>query len=673
MTEVHTNGNSDGAASVIVGGCILPALPKAKLQIWLMQNAGDFAHLCDEELEIATLEINDATGIAKTWLSTKWTEAVHKAQDMAPEPEQSADGHEPVGDAEKRPRFKIDGGCITERFGDENVRLCNFMARIVADVNMDDGEGITKRLLIRGLLATGEPLPEITIPADKFGDMSWVVGEWGARAIIESGKSVKDRLRHAVQELSAQAGIEQRSAFTHTGWRIINGKRVFLHAGGAIGCEGVNVDLPHNLACYKLPHDNAVDVVTAMRESIKLLDIAPMRVSAPLWSAMFLGPLTEIITPAFNISVEGGSGSLKSSYSAVMLNHYGAEFHEYNMPADWLGTANSLEKQCFHAKDVVTIIDDLRPTTSPTEAKTLQDAVSRITRAVGNRQGRSRLDSNSEFKRSYSPRGVVMMTAERKALGKSTNSRILTIDVEPGDVDSVKLSVAQKQRHVYGYAMAGYIRWVAERWDELKNELPSFVADERAKSDGNGHHKRLPNATAVLYAAFTMAMHYAIEIGAISQDDAARYRAECRRALQDMAETQNQATEAEDPAQKYVTIIATLVAMNKAYIPGKKEDANLGATMGEKLGWHDGVSVYLLPGAYNAVCRYARDEGWTFPSDESTLRKELDRAGYITKRTGERLTTKQREPGLNDRPVTVTAISYEKFVGILAGMRPDYQ
>ncbi len=667
MSEVHTNGDSNGAASVIVGGAILPALPKAKLQIWLMQNAGDFAHLCDEELEIATLEINDATGIAKTWLSTRWTEAIHKAQTP---PEPAADEQPTDANADKRPRFKVDGGCIAERFGDDTVRLCNFMARIVADVNMDDGEGITKRLLLRGLLASGEPLPEIMIPADKFGDLAWVVGEWGARAIIESGKSVKDRLRHAIQDLSAQAGIEQRSAFTHTGWRIIDGKRVFLHAGGALGCVGVNVDLPQNLACYNLPTDNAVNVVTAMKESIKLLDIAPLRVSAPLWGAMFLGPLTEIITPAFNLSVEGGSGSLKSSYSAVMLNHYGPKFHEYNMPADWLGSANSLEKLCFHAKDITLIIDDLRPTTSPTEAKHLQDAVSRITRAVGNRQGRSRLDSNSEFKRTYAPRGVVMMTAERKALGKSTNSRILTIDIEPGDVDSVKLSVAQKQRQVYGYAMAGYIRWVAERWDELGETLPAYVAEKRAMSAGNGQHRRLPNATAILYAAFYVAMIYATEIGAVTPDEAAHYNEQCYQALQEIAETQNQSTEAEDPAQKYMSIIATLIAQNKAFLPGKKEGTDLGATVGEKLGWHDGVNVYLLPGAYNAVCRYARDEGWTFPSDDATLRKELDRAGFITRRTGGGLTTKQREPGKDGLPVRVTAIAYEKFYEILTEMLP---
>ena len=60
---------------------------------------------------------------------------------------------------------------------------------------------------------------------------------------------------------------------------------------------------------------------------------------------------------------------LKSSYSAVMLNHYGAKFHEYAMPADWLATPNTLEKLCFTPKDVTLIIDDYRPSTDKRKEK----------------------------------------------------------------------------------------------------------------------------------------------------------------------------------------------------------------------------------------------------------------------------------------------------------------
>ncbi len=544
--------------------------------------------------------------------------------------------------------------------------ICNFNAWIVADVATDDGEETERKIAIAGQLSSGEPLPEILIEASEFETMKWPVAQWGARIRIKPFRGATNILRYAIQLLST-GKMSDRRTLTHTGWTVIEGKHVFLHAGGAIGTDAVSVDLPRNLSNYNFPTDNAVDPVFAMKESIKFLDIAPMRVSAPLWAAMYLAPLSEFIPAVFTLSIEGGSGDLKSSFSAVGLNHYGQKFTEYAMPADWLATANSLEKLCFHAKDVPLVIDDLRPSTNPTESRMLQEAVSRITRAAGNRQGRGRLDANSQFKRTFAPRGVVIMTAERKAMGKSTNSRILTVDVDPGDINAGLLSVAQKQRHVYAYAMRGYIESIAKDWEELSVALPAQVVELRAANGGEGHHRRLPNATAILHTAFCCAMSYAIEIGAIDQADAERREQECYKVLKDMAESQNQATEAEDPARKYITIIASLIAQEKAYLSGKGAESVIGNEESEKLGWHDGQTVYLLPGAYNTVCKFASAEGWNFPSDEGTLRKELERGGYMSRNAQERLTTTMRIPG-GGGVVRVTAIKFAALQGTLADM-----
>lgn len=547
--------------------------------------------------------------------------------------------------------------------------LCNFNAWITADIEVNDGEDITRKVVIAGKLYDGQPLADIELNAKEFESMDWCVTNWGARVSIEPGRGTKDTLRHAIQTLSAH-NMEQKSSRSHTGWAMVDGKRVFLHGGGAVGQDNVDVSLPAQLRNYTLPNDKDIDATTAMIESLALLEVAPMRISAPLWATMYLGPLSELITPAFVVSVEGGSGSLKSSYSAVMLNHFGKKFHEYAMPADWLATANSLEKLAFHAKDIPLIIDDFRPTTSATEGKTLMDSVSRIVRATGNRQGRMRLDGESDFKRTYAPRGVVVMTAERKAMGKSVNSRIITIDVEPNDVNKLRLANAQKQRHIYGYAMAGYIEWVAANWEDLAQELPRLVADTRAANGGNGHHLRLPNATAVLYAAFHTAMRYAVHSGAIEQDDADLLKSNCYDALQELAELQNQATDAEDPATKFLTIIATLTAQNKVYLPSKQGDLDLGSAAGDRLGWHDKHELFLLPAAYNTVYQYARNEGWTFPSDENTLRKELKRGGYLARTDGDRFTIKRRDPG-SQKPSNVLAIKFDKFAEILSTMSDD--
>jgi len=587
-------------------------------------------------------------------------------EETTEEPKVNTDPYAVVGGRIGEWRQRTVKGEIEDYF----VPLCNFNAWIVADVAADDGEEVSRKIAIAGRLASGVALPEIEIPADEFEAMKWPVAQWGARINVEPIKNANNLLRAAIQKLSVN--MADRHTLTHTGWTVVNGQRIFLHAGGAIGSSQVSVKLPRYLSNYHFPADDAIDPVMAMRESIKLLDVAPARVSMPIWAAMYLGPLSEIIAPVFTVNVEGGSGSLKSSYSAVMLNHYGAKFHEYAMPADWLATPNTLEKLCFHAKDIALIIDDYRPSADANENKKLSAAVSHIVRAVGNRQGRGRLDQNSEFKREYIPRGVVLMTSEKKATGKSTLSRIITVDVEPGDIDSKMLAQCQKQRYVYPYAMRGFIEYVAREWEHLSQVLPAQVAEVRAASSVYGHHRRLPNATSTLFVAFNCAMSYAVEIGAIEQADADQKMMYFYEALNDLAELQNAATEAEDPGRRYLTTLASLIAQGKAHIgtkTGNESLVTLGNSATEKLGWHDGESVYFLPGAYNAVCRYAAAEGQMFPSDENTLRKELDRAGYITKKTGGRLTTKQRLPGGN--VINVTAVALERFTDILESLGVD--
>ncbi len=544
--------------------------------------------------------------------------------------------------------------------------LCNFDARIIADVAEDDGEHVTRKLAIAGTLATGEPLSEVTIDADDFEQMSWPIKEWGARVSIEPGRGVKDKLRHAIQALS-DAEMETRRIYAHTGWRVIDGERVFLTASGGLGREGISITLPPQLHNYALPQDEALDVVTAMRASIALLDVAPYTISAPLWAAMYLATLSEIIPPAFTVWVEGESGSLKSSLSAVMLNHYGAGFTEFKLPAGWDGTANSLERLCFHAKDIPLLIDDFRPVTNRFESQKLQDAASKIIRAAGNRQGRSRLDSESEFRRVFAPRGLVLATAERGALGKSTNARLLTIDVGLGDIDPVRLAQAQAQRAVYSYAMAGYVRWVGQRYEQLRKDLPETVNDVRARQNGNGHHKRLPGAMAALYVAFHLAMEYAIEIGAIDTAVATDREERCYAALQSISNEQAELVAAQDPAWQFLQVIVTLLRAGQVLIQDKDtvNSRPLGAEGPgvERIGWHDDLNVYLLSNAFNRVVRYLQAQGEAFPSDEITLNKELARRGIITdKKPGDGRNKQQRfDPGQSGQRVRVITISLAKF------------
>jgi hypothetical protein len=67
--------------------------------------------------------------------------------------------------------------------------------------------------------------------------------------------------------------FEERTVYSHTGWRLIDGAWRFLHADGALGENGcrtdIEVDLPEQLCNFKLiePQDDA-DLIRAVRESL---------------------------------------------------------------------------------------------------------------------------------------------------------------------------------------------------------------------------------------------------------------------------------------------------------------------------------------------------------------------------------------------------------------------
>ena len=73
--------------------------------------------------------------------------------------------------------------------------------------------------------------------AAQFASLNWGASNLGAGAYVEAGIQVKDRARVAIQRLSED--IAERHVYTHTGWRKIDGAWAYLHAGGAIGEQGV--------------------------------------------------------------------------------------------------------------------------------------------------------------------------------------------------------------------------------------------------------------------------------------------------------------------------------------------------------------------------------------------------------------------------------------------------
>ncbi len=226
--------------------------------------------------------------------------------------------------------------------------LANFVALITDETTKDDGVETRKEFVLEGITATGKQLPPAPVPTGKFAGMAWVIECWGADANLYPGTTIKEKIRYAIQAASAPL-LRRSTVYTHSGWRRINGKTAYLYHGGAIGIDGVSVELSGSLSMYSLP-DTTGDVKEAARISMEVLEVLPLRVSIPLLAHTYLAPLNELLAkagcePAHILYLAGKSGTRKSTVAALALNHFGARFHHKRPPASFNDTANSIQEK----------------------------------------------------------------------------------------------------------------------------------------------------------------------------------------------------------------------------------------------------------------------------------------------------------------------------------------
>lgn len=543
--------------------------------------------------------------------------------------------------------------------------LCNFTAEITAEVARDDGADVTRLLTIEGKHADGYGLPVARVDASQFASFKWLAPSFGTRAIVNAGQSAQDHLRAAIQHLSTN--VQAQHVYTHTGWREIDGRRVFLTATGAPGLDSARVELEKELCRYALPLQ-PTDSRAAMQASLRFLQIAPLRVTLPLWAAMYLAPLASFLTLDFVLWLYGITGVMKSTAAALALSHYG-DFERKDL-ISWGNTANHIEKITFFTKDVPIVLDDFAPQSDSVAARNLESVVSRIVRGVGNQSGRGRLRSDLSLRPTYRPRGLVISTGEQLPDGQSLVARLVTVEFERGDVDVDKLNEAQDEREQYPHAIAGYVQWLAARWDTLQTEIPNAWKTTRTRAHRAGQHLRLPEAIASLFVGLDLALQYAVEIGAITENDAHDLLKTGWDALTETSERQAQLTAEERPTRRFLSVLGELLAQGTARVTTLTTlpAQNAGGGGADFLGWSDQDYLYLLPSeTYRRVSEFVRQQGRHFGVKESALRKALAEENLIETETGSdgktHLTVRCSASG-NGRVLKVRRTEFEKVVGV---------
>jgi hypothetical protein len=272
--------------------------------------------------------------------------------------------------------------------------------------------------------------------------MEWPIKQMGGNAITYPGK--REFARTAIQELSQTA--EERTIYSHTGWRNLPTGWTYLHGAGAIGSagavSGIDIRLAGQIRLFelKLPANEEM-LRSAVRASLALIDLAPATVSFPLLAATYRAVFGNA---DFALHLAGETGAFKSELAALHQQHFGAPMNRQNLPGTWSSTANALEVLAFHAKDALFVIDDFAPQGSHADIARYHAAADRVFRAAGNLAGRSRLDANANLRDTRSPRALILSTGEDIPRGHSIRARLLVLDSSKGTIDPNALTLRQK-------------------------------------------------------------------------------------------------------------------------------------------------------------------------------------------------------------------------------------
>ena len=553
-------------------------------------------------------------------------------------------------------QYQVQDGWISQRTHDSAGKLvlkplCNFNAWIEQDVLRDNGQEVERVLRIRGEL-NQQRLPLADVRASEFSRMDWIIREWGSAAIIEPGNQRREHLRAAIQHLSQ--GVVQRRIYTHTGWHVDGERRVYLTAGGAVGVashekadgsgngrgdeimflnnsDQLEVELDRELAAYDLPADPQ-NVAQAMSSSISYLTVASGRVTYPLWAAMWLAPLRELVSCAFTLWLYGATGTFKSTLAALALNHYGANFDEKHLPASFTDTANRLEQKAFTIKDAPLVIDDFAPQKEHSSHQEYTRTAHRMVRGAGNLTGRGRLSAKSTPLTTYVPRSLLMITGEDLPNSQSLVARLFVVEVERGDVDRQRLSQLQSEAGRLSHAMAGYLRWLAGNWTGLAETIPARWRQYREQAIQNGLHLRLPEAIASLSIGLEMGLRFGAYLGVIDGESYQLLLNEGCLAFGAGSQAMISHLQEEKPEELFLRTLRELLTQGKVCLRHREDGTTLPEAdeRAELLGWYDEDYVYLLPQmSYNRVAKHFRDQGDPFPVRAQTLRKMLKEAGVL--------------------------------------------
>jgi hypothetical protein len=556
--------------------------------------------------------------------------------------------------------------CIWRRTFDENgeeterTRLTNFRVWIDAVLVHRDGDQETGRTYELTALYGKRLYRGRTIAAELFKDLPrWLPKCFPiGLGIHPATPAVVDEVQHAIRQMNRHA--PERPVFSHTGLAKVGGTSIYAHAGGAIGADEVITKLPDALAPVRLVPGSQAETAHALGRVRDLLDVAPKRMTAPLFCAVWRAILGGT---NFAVWLFGGTRTGKTSLAALAQAFFGAGFNRSRLPSSFQATRIHNQGLAYVAKDMLVVVDDYHPIADPRQAAEQKGHAGELIRAQGNLAGRGRAAVDGSLLASRPPRGMLLITGEDLPDEPSELARLVPIEVRKDDVnlDRVFRCQADAAEGCYATLTAAFVQWYLEDVEgtqalfaHWRDEVGPEFERERPLAGEN---------LSQLHAAYQVFDRFLSDRQLMKKPERHALSNEIKQALL-LGDGREQIVSVSDPADTFLAQLGAVIGAKGAYLadfaggPPEGFEAACGwvADPGgyppwrapanrPQVGWIDGNDLYLNPDvAYQAartvgpgvtltrkmIARALRDSGqllnWDRTREVLTVRRTVENA-----------------------------------------------
>lgn len=332
------------------------------------------------------------------------------------------------------------------------------------------------------------------------------------------------------------------------GWRVVDGKRLYITPDGVIGHPEMLIQSSVGQHFKNIRSKERGDIW-------KFQEMAAVTKQNPAAQLILLYDMMSFcytlfkdagFVPKFLLFLHGARGTKKTSVALALTQIENKTAAEYTVKS----TAAGLESGFNVYKDSVMLIDDLHPAVDKAEERIMKANLDLITRLFGDANGKHRdLSFAREKREQYTTAGGCIVTGEYISGYESSLSRTLFLPLGQDDVDTMVLTDIQSDPGRLSLFMVRFIEYLSADTDKIVEYIKQTCGKYRAEREHCHSNARYAEYRAqLLVSAEIFYKMFCVDAGYMTIDEAYQILRQCMTAIDIVIDKNNQQLKAQSPA-----------------------------------------------------------------------------------------------------------------------------